>query len=446
MQDPQLPGGFLLLRILPTTFVTTSTALQTFETTTDDAVIIHRFNQDLALRILFLHEVNYLKKPIFEMHEFPEHLAALGHTVGFVQFPEGESRASLARTPFKQQIQGRVLISQSITLYTPETLSGIFLGRLLAVFTFKSVFKKVVHDFEPDVVVSLSVPTSGWQAVQVCKKLGVPLVFRALDVSHKIRKSALSPLIRLAEQYIYKNADWVSANNPAMLEYIRDAGARSESSGINFPPLDLRHFADAKKAKREIREKLSIPLDANVVVYMGSFFYFSGLPEVIKSFAEIANNNDRLVLIGGGEQDHELRELSKALGVQSQIIFTGMVSYSDLPKHLGVADVAINPLNPSVVASTALPNKVLQYMASGLAVVSTKLRGLVQTFETSLPGLQFVEHPKDLLVTALKVGADTAANSSVGEGNKKAVAELFDKDLAINSFEKSLLMVAGEKT
>jgi glycosyltransferase involved in cell wall biosynthesis len=390
--------------------------------------------------------VNYLKKPIFEMHEFPEHLAELGHRVGFVQFPEGESRASLAKTPFKQQVQGRVLTSQSLTLYTPETFSGDFLGRLLAVLTFKRGFKRIVQDFAPDVVVSFSVPTSGWQAVQVCKKLGVPLVFRALDVSHKIRKSALSPLIKVAEKYIYKNADWVSANNPAMLEYVRDAGARTEVSGVNFPPLDLKHFTDAKKSKVQMRVELAIPSEANVVVYMGSFFYFSGLPEVIKTFAEIANKNDRLVLIGGGEQDHELRELSKALGTESQIIFTGLVPYLDLPKYLGIADVAINPLNPSVVASTALPNKVLQYMASGLVVVSTKLKGLEQTFETSLPGLLFVERPEDLLATALKVGTDSAANSSVGEENKKAVAELFDKDVAINSFEKSLLMLAGEKT
>jgi glycosyltransferase involved in cell wall biosynthesis len=380
------------------------------------------------------------------MHEFPEHLAALGHTVGFVQFPEGESRASLAETPFKQQIQGRVLTSQSLTLYTPKTSTGSFLGRLLAVMTFKGSFQRIVRDFEPDIVVSFSVPTSGWQAVQVCKKLGIPLLFRALDVSHKIRKSALSPFIKMAEEYIYKNADWVSANNPAMLDYVRDAGARPESSGVNFPPLDLKHFADAKKAKKQMREKLAIPLDANVVVYMGSFFYFSGLPEVVKTFAAIADQNDRLVLIGGGEQDQELRELSKSLSMESQITFTGMVPYLDLPKYLGIADVAINPLNPSVVASTALPNKVLQYMASGLVVVSTKLRGLEQTFENSLPGLVFVENPKNLVATALMVGADSAANSSVGEQNKKAVAELFDKDLAISSFEKSLLMLAGEKT
>ena len=250
-----------------------------------------------------MHEVNYLKKPIFEMHEFPEHLAALGHTVGFVQFPEGESRASLAETPFKRQVQGRVLTSQSLTLYTPKTLSGGFIGRLLAVVTFKRDFKKIVRDFEPDAVVSFTVPTSGWQAVQVCKKLGIPLVFRALDVSHKIRKSPLAPLIKMAEKYIYKNADWVSANNPAMLDYCLSLGAQRSKGSVELPPLNISHFRSTEEDTAKLQDQLEIPNSANVCLYMGSFFYFSGLPELISSFATDRKENEYLVLVGGGEQE-----------------------------------------------------------------------------------------------------------------------------------------------
>jgi hypothetical protein len=211
------------------------------------------------LKILFVHEVNYLTKPIFEMHEFPEHLAALGHDVGFVQFPEGESDSTVAAIPFRQLVRGRVLQEQRLTLYTPKTASGGLLGRLIAVFSFKAQFIRVLNDFEPDVVVSFSVPTSGWQAVQACKKLGVPLLFRALDVSHKIRRSFFSPLVGLAEKFIYKNADWVSANNPAMLAYVRANGAKFERSKVNFPPLDLIHFDRAREAKTEMRTELGIP-------------------------------------------------------------------------------------------------------------------------------------------------------------------------------------------
>ena len=38
--------------------------------------------------LLFIHEVDYLQKPIFEMHEFPEGLAERGWSVHFIDFVE----------------------------------------------------------------------------------------------------------------------------------------------------------------------------------------------------------------------------------------------------------------------------------------------------------------------------------------------------------------------
>jgi len=398
------------------------------------------------LRILFLHEVNYLTKPIFEMHEFPEHLAALGHEVGFVQFPEGLSRAELADTPLKQQISGRVLGDTGLTLYTPKTLSGKLLGRLLTVLTFRNQFRNILQDFKPDVVLSFAVPTSGWQALSVSKKSGIPFVFRALDVSHKIRKSIFSPLVAMAERFVYRNADWVSANNAAMLEYVLQNGGKKEHTSVSFPPLDLEHFKAVRKGAESIRAQLGIPVDAKVILYMGSFFYFSGLPEVIRSFAKEAAHDDYLVLIGAGEQAQELEGIVNDLGIQDKVLFTGLVSFLDLPRYLSIADVAINPLRPSLVSNTALPNKVLQYMASGLPVVSTRLRGLELTFGSDLPGLIFEKDSSDVASSALKLAHGGANLERLGLNNAAKVAELFGPGLAVESFETQLLSMVGAKS
>ena len=388
-----------------------------------------------------MHEVNYLKKPIFEMHEFPEHLAALGHTVGFVQFPEGESRASLAETPFKRQVQGRVLTSQSLTLYVPKTLSGDFIGRLLAVVTFKRDFKKIVRDFEPDAVVSFTVPTSGWQAVQVCKKLGIPLVFRALDVSHKIRKSPLAPLIKMAEKYIYKNADWVSANNPAMLDYCLSLGAQRSKGSVELPPLNISHFRSTEEDTAKLQDQLEIPNSANVCLYMGSFFYFSGLPELISSFATDRKENEYLVLVGGGEQEAKLRNLTAQLEIDSWVRFVGFVSFEDLPLYLSLATVAVNPMHRSVVSNAAFPNKVIQYMAAKLPVVSTRLDGLVQTFGEG-SGLVYVDSSDDVYQASQKHYASLDI-AKIGEGNLKAVKERFSINDAVKAMELRLEQLIG---
>ena len=385
--------------------------------------------------------MNYLKKPIFEMHEFPEHLAAVGHTVGFVQFPEGESRASLANTPLQQRVQGRVLTSQSLILYTPKTINGRFLCRLLTVFTFKSDFKKIVQDFGPDVVVSFSVPTSGWQTVQVCKKLGVPLVFRALDVSHKIRKSALSTLIKMAEKYIYKHADWVSANNPAMLEYCLSLGAKRSKGSVELPPLDISHFRSTEEDTAKLQAQLEIPSSANVCLYMGSFFYFSGLPELINSFAKNRKENEYLVLVGGGGQESELRSLTAKLKIYAWVRFAGFVSFEDLPRYLSLATVAVNPMHRSIVSNAAFPNKVIQYMAARLPVVSTRLEGLVQTFGES-SSLVYVDSSEGVYQAAQKLYSSPDI-AKIGESNLKRVEQKFSIDDAVKAMELRLKQLIG---
>jgi glycosyltransferase involved in cell wall biosynthesis len=393
------------------------------------------------MRILFLHEVNYLEKPIFEMHEFPEYLALRGHQVGFVHFPEGWTNKQVADQGFKYEINGRAAKEANITLYTPQKATGMLLGRLKTALTFQTVFGKVLEDFHPDVVVSFSVPTSGWQALEVSRKAGIPYVFRALDVSHKIRKNLFTPLIKLAEKFVYKNATYVSANNLAMVDYCISMGAKKERVSVELPPLDVSHFKNASSFRSEYRKKLDFSESDHVITYMGSFFYFSGLPEVLGEFAKTKNQNLKLLLIGGGEQEQELRNLAKKLGIYEQVKFTGFVGFADLPKYVGVADVAINSMHRTLVSNAAFPNKVLQYMASGLPVVSTDLDGLRKTFG-QFPGLSLVSSPLEVIAKACELINDPNLQD-IGRQNQTEVAKIFSREGAVDAFEKQLLRIVG---
>ncbi len=388
------------------------------------------------MRILFLHEVNYLEKPIFEMHEFPEHLAALGHEVGFVQFPEGLSFSEVRALGWKAKVPGRVLPSQNLTLYTPQNAAGNLLGRLKTALSFKRSFTAVIKDFRPDAVVCFSVPTSGWQALKVCSRLGIPFVFRALDVSHLIRKSVFSRLILASEKFIYRNASAVSANNPAMAEYCKSLGANSTKTSVDLPPIDLSHFASGKSQRNQIRSRLGIAVESKVILYMGSFFYFSGLPQLVDEFSRSAQQNTVLLLIGGGEQDQELRQQVTALGLQNRVLFTGFVGFNELPGYLAVADVAVNPMQSSLVSNAAFPNKVIQYLATGLAVATTRLRGLELTFG-EVAGIRYSETPEQVMRDALQMASNPDLNV-LGKGNQILLAEKFSRIQAIKAFETRL--------
>jgi glycosyltransferase involved in cell wall biosynthesis len=178
---------------------------------------------------------------------------------------------------------------------------------------------------------------------------------------------------------------------------------------------------------------------------MGSFFYFSGLPECIREFAPLSAKNKRLklLLIGGGEQDQELRELVSSLGLTKSVVFTGFVPYSELPRYLKLSSIAINPLKISQVASVAFPHKVLQYLATGLPVVSTRLDGLVSAID-GIDGLHWVDSAEACLIKAVDL-LESQGILKQSRAVQETLHELFAPQAALASLVKTLMLAINRR-
>ncbi len=391
-----------------------------------------------TLNLLFVHEVSYEKKPIFEMQEFPEHLAALGHKITFLQFDEGYKFWRDKRQPRIKTISGRVLPATSIKIVTPHQFGIPGVDRVYATLSVWPELDHMLKREKFDAIVLYAVPTYGHQVLQLAKKYGVPVIFRALDVSHLIRKSIVSPLIKAAEKYVYQHADVLSANNPAIAEYCHALGSRETGAVVNLPPLDISHFAKALPSAA-LQKELGIQPTDSVITYLGTFFHFSGLDVVIREFAEQADRHPsaKILLIGGGEQDKALRNLVSQLRLEQRVIFTGFIPYSKLSGYLGLTTVAINPMKPGMVSHTAFPHKVIQYMASGLPVVTTKLDGLYKTFgDTS--GLTWSKGSEGLIGRALALAEDKAKLEENSRLQLQTVSTKFGIDTAVTAFEATI--------
>jgi glycosyltransferase involved in cell wall biosynthesis len=399
------------------------------------------------LKILFVHEVSYRKKVIYEMHEFPELLSLRGHEVTFLEFDEGRKFWQAKQGPKRVMISGRVHAQAKVELVRPLQFGIPGLDRLLATLTVLPTLNSLLKKGNFDAVVLYAVPTFGLQTLWLARKHKVPVLFRALDVSHKIRSSFLSPIIKWVEKRVYKKTDLLSANNPAMAKYCDELSKRTGQTIVHFPPLDLSHFKNSSR-DLALRSALGIAEGDQVIVYMGSFFYFSGLRDAIDEFAKVSRTsaNLKFLLVGGGEQDSELRHKVATLGLTEEVIFTGFVGYQDLPRYLRIADVAVNTLEPTLVANVAFPNKVLQYMAAGLPVVSTKLDGLYSVFENQT-GIVWEEDPRAVIREASKlVEQNSVASGSAKANSSHSALSGFDPAIAVEKFEASLKALAGSGT
>jgi glycosyltransferase involved in cell wall biosynthesis len=354
-----------------------------------------------VMRILFVHEVNYRRKVVYEIHDFPELLSLRGHDVTFIDFPEGERRVGVARvidigTVVETNVS-RAHDGGSVRLITPGRVTCPPLDRLLASITQVPAIARELRHNSYDAVVLYGVPTNGWQTVLLARRAGVPVLFRAIDISHELRSSVYRRLIRWAERFVVRRVDAISANNEALRRYVIDEGADPARVTVDYPGLDLDRFAPGARSS-QLGDRYGIRPDDQVIVFMGTFFRFAGLDWFLDGIAPAVRErpNLKVLLVGGGEADADLRRQVAESGLNDVVIFTGFVDYAELTEHLRLGDVAINPFDELLVTNAALPGKILQYAGCGIPTVCTRLdgmRGLIPDGDGVVyraPGTEFV--------------------------------------------------------
>lgn len=326
------------------------------------------------MKILFVHEVSWFNKVVYEMHDFPELLSLQGHEVHFLDFDEGKPRA---RWKSATTIESRAHKGSRVSVTTPPRfLPGIF-GRLLAIFIQPLVFLRLVNQIKPNVVVTYSIPTSGWQITNICNRKNIPIVARVIDIPHVLRETHFKPLVKWSEKYVFRNASFVSTHNEALRQYCIGLGATQAKSSVIYPGIDLTRFFSAPP-RHDLQTKVGIQPTDKVLLFMGTIFRFSGLVELLTQLAPAfrLDKSLKLLVLGDGEDFNRLHQLAITLDLQNQVIMPGRIEYNLLADYLRLGHVALLPFKQELVTHGALPGKVLQYLACGLPTISTPLDGL----------------------------------------------------------------------
>jgi glycosyltransferase involved in cell wall biosynthesis len=98
----------------------------------------------------------------------------------------------------------------------------------------------------------------------------------------------------------------------------------------------------------------------------------------------------RLDLVGGGRDHESLQAHSGRLGLTAErAVFHGHLAHSDAIEVVARAHVGVVPHRASTSWNTTIPNKLFDYMAAGLAVVSSDAVPAARVVRTTEAGLVF---------------------------------------------------------
>lgn len=385
------------------------------------------------MKIIVIHEVSYLDKPVYEYQDFAERLAARGHTVTVIDFCESR-RSSLSHGKVSRTGQGEV---QLISL--PNNGLPI-LKYLVAKLQFPRLLKRIIETQGADAVLLYSVFVNGTGAVSVCRKQGIPVVYRALDAYHRLRTSRFqSWLLLQGEKYIYRNANSISVTNEQMGQYVRELVPERKLAPVHVTDhgVDTDHFRRIE-FDVELAAKLSIDPNDFVCLFLGTTYSFSRLDILVRKVNNIrrAIPNFKLLILGSGELDDSIRQAAAEAGVTDYVLQPGMIPYQELPPYMSLGRIAVCPFEINPITRDIIPIKMLQYLAAELPVIATPLPDLYRKVPHEKSGVYY--SPTDemgvfvesLIRVATSIDADV-----IGAAARRYVSEHHSMDRAIGKIE-----------
>ncbi|MFE6887220.1 glycosyltransferase family 4 protein [Streptomyces sp. NPDC057694] len=217
-------------------------------------------------------------------------------------------------------------------------------------------------------------------AARRLRRLGARFVFDQHDLVPELYlsrfgrgKDLLYRAVCALERRTYRAADIVIATNESYRDVaVSRGGKRPEDVFVVRSAPAVERF---QPVPPEPELKNGKP---HLLCYLGVMGPQDGVDYALRALAKLRDEFGRTdwhaVFVGSGDAFDAMVELSRSLGLDDQVRFTGRIPDADLVRYLSTADVCLSPDPHNPLNDVSTMNKVLEYMAMGRPLVSFELR------------------------------------------------------------------------
>lgn len=126
---------------------------------------------------------------------------------------------------------------------------------------------------------------------------------------------------------------------------------------------------------------MQIDNDCFIIGHVGVLREWLDFDALFKAFKILSTSfNMKLLIVGGGIGYEDTVRLANKYNILKNVIFTGTVPYSQVPRYISCMDVGIIPFKMDEVSQNSLPLKLFEYMACEKPVISTNVKGIKENF------------------------------------------------------------------
>jgi glycosyltransferase involved in cell wall biosynthesis len=249
--------------------------------------------------------------------------------------------------------------------------------------------------------------------------------------------NTLGPVfLQMVEFRLYKWSNQVFAATYYLKKLLISRGVDSESIVVIPNGVDISVF-NPDVDSSEIRKKYRLGKSL-IVLFSGHLEDWAGV-DLIYDLAERLNQdvpNSTILLVGSGESTSRLFERLVHANLGHMLTHAGLHPYEEMPKFTALSDVSLCIFPDTPVAHAASPLKLFEYLASGRAVVATRVAGTAEVLDDTTGMLVEPGDIQGICDAVIKLSSNPELRNSLGIRGRKHVEEHYSWDILAEKFLK----------
>ena len=268
------------------------------------------------------------------------------------------------------------------------------IGQLATIRSIERRLAELVDRIMPDVLHAHSPVLNAIAALRVGSARGIPVVYevRAFWEDAAVDHGTSTPGglryrgTRWLETWALKRADAVTTICEGLKQDMVARGIASEKITVIPNAVDIAQFGAGRAPDAELKQQLG--LGGGIILgFIGSFYAYEGLPILLRALPQLLRHHPavHVLIVGGGRQENELKQLAADLGVQNHVVFAGRVPHDDVRRYYDLVDILVYPRLSMRLTELVTPLKPLEAMASQRLLVASDVGGhreLIRAGET----------------------------------------------------------------
>jgi glycosyltransferase involved in cell wall biosynthesis len=165
--------------------------------------------------------------------------------------------------------------------------------------------------------------------------------------------------------------------------------------------------------------------DNHTLIYTGGLSNHRGIYQIVQALNYVKTPNVVLIILGG-LQDRETAVPIKELPGWNQVNYYGQVPYGKVSEYLNMAAIGLVCSQPVYDYDKALPNKLFEYMAAGLPVITSNFALWKEVVEGNQCGVTVDStQPEDIAQAIDNLLAHPENRRTMGANAQRAIREKY---------------------